>query len=95
MLRTPSNVEKKAKGVGTQVWKRVEKFVRRMLVGVQWSGILDDNIAKKAGVRLLAVGLSWPLHTHPHLLSAAMYILVDARYGVLYDRALGIAVKVG
>lgn len=58
MLRTPSSVERKAKGVGTQVWKSVEKFVRNPLVGVQWSGILVGNIAKKAEVRLFAVGLS-------------------------------------
>lgn len=41
MLRMPRALEMKARGVGTQVWKVEERWVRKGETGVQCSGRLD------------------------------------------------------
>lgn len=38
MLQAPRTVERKARFVGTQVWKAEEKMASHRSVGVQWSG---------------------------------------------------------
>lgn len=44
MLRTPSVLERKASGVGIQVWKVALIRRRKSFVGSQCAGKLDSNI---------------------------------------------------
>lgn len=44
MLRKPRRVDRNAKGVGTQVLKADEMKNRKEFVGVQWSGMVRENM---------------------------------------------------